>query len=59
MKCRYIFRIRSDHNIDQSISILKYWIGTVKDDYHSIYTEFEDDAKSFPGKDILINKITN
>ncbi|CAG9770550.1 unnamed protein product [Ceutorhynchus assimilis] len=51
-KDRISLWFRSDHNIDQSIGILKYWFKSVKNDYHSIYTEFEDN-KSYPGEESI------
>lgn len=42
--------IRSDHNTDRSITILKTWIESVKNKYHSVYTEFEEHQKSYPGE---------
>ncbi|KAJ8969935.1 hypothetical protein NQ314_001516, partial [Rhamnusium bicolor] len=39
---------RSDHNSDQSIEILRLWISSIKDDYHSISTEFVEGEKEFP-----------
>lgn len=42
------FRIKSDHNTDRSIEILKFWISSVKDSYHSIFTEFVDGGANYP-----------
>ncbi|KAG5887523.1 hypothetical protein JTB14_022135 [Gonioctena quinquepunctata] len=36
--------IRSDHNSDKSLEILRLWIAAVKDEYHSINTEFVEDV---------------
>lgn len=33
--------------MDQSIEILKLWILSVKDSYHSIYTEFVDSGSQY------------
>ncbi|XP_066250477.1 glycosyltransferase 25 family member [Euwallacea similis] len=44
--------ILSDHNSDQSIPILKSWVDTVREQYHSIYTEFEDGYPyTYPGEE--------
>lgn len=34
------YRIRSDHNEDNSVEILRKWISVVQHQYHSIHTEF-------------------
>nr|CAH7758151.1 unnamed protein product [Callosobruchus chinensis] len=47
-KNRISLWIRSDHNSDNSIQILKAWISSVKDKYHSINTEFIEDEKNYP-----------
>ncbi|XP_076272943.1 glycosyltransferase 25 family member isoform X1 [Rhynchophorus ferrugineus] len=47
-KHRMSLWIRSDHNVDNSIDILKVWIESVKDQYHSIHTEFETMDTKFP-----------
>ncbi|XP_018577272.1 glycosyltransferase 25 family member [Anoplophora glabripennis] len=47
-KNRISLWIRSDHNIDRSIEILRLWISSVKGDYHSINTEFSDLERGFP-----------
>ncbi|KAJ8924786.1 hypothetical protein NQ315_000939 [Exocentrus adspersus] len=46
-KSRIALWIRSDHNIDKSIEILKLWISSVKDDYHSLNTEFAEGEVEF------------
>ncbi|CAH1972786.1 unnamed protein product [Acanthoscelides obtectus] len=47
-KDRISLWIRSDHNSDNTIDILKVWISSVKHKYHSVNTEFIDDEKSYP-----------
>lgn len=42
------FRITSDHNKDRSIDILKLWVRSVKDSYHSIFTELVDIDTNYP-----------
>ncbi|KAL1516582.1 hypothetical protein ABEB36_000479 [Hypothenemus hampei] len=49
-KDRISLWIRSDHNSDESIKILNIWINSVTNQYHSIYTEFEDDDKTYMGE---------
>lgn len=45
-KDRLSLWIRSDHNVDDTITILRSWILAVQNKYHSIKTEFiEDDEK--------------
>ncbi|XP_057652350.1 glycosyltransferase 25 family member [Diorhabda carinulata] len=39
-KDRMALWIRSDHNVDNSLDILRQWIFSVKNKYHSIDTEF-------------------
>ncbi|XP_060535220.1 glycosyltransferase 25 family member [Cylas formicarius] len=46
-KNRISLWIRSDHNFDKSIVILRTWIKSVKESYHSIYTEFEEGTSKF------------
>lgn len=40
-------RIRSDHNVDQTVEILRKWIISVKTDYHSIYADLLEDDQPF------------
>ncbi|XP_049818713.1 glycosyltransferase 25 family member [Aethina tumida] len=40
--------IRSDHNSDRSIEILKVWVESVRKRYHSIHTEFDENETYFP-----------
>ncbi|KAI4471867.1 procollagen-lysine2-oxoglutarate 5-dioxygenase/glycosyltransferase 25 family member [Holotrichia oblita] len=39
---RYVDRIRSDHNIDNTVEILEKWIISVQHQYHSINSEYVD-----------------
>ncbi|KRT81243.1 hypothetical protein AMK59_5115, partial [Oryctes borbonicus] len=41
-KARIALRIRSDHNIDNTVEILEKWIISVQHQYHSINSEFID-----------------
>ncbi|KAK9732225.1 hypothetical protein QE152_g13032 [Popillia japonica] len=41
-KDRIALRIRSDHNIDNTVEILEKWIVSVQHQYHSINSEFVD-----------------
>lgn len=41
------FRIRSDHNIDNTVEILNKWINSVSEKYHSIDFESSDDNIDF------------
>ena len=41
------FRIRSDHNSDDTIEILKKCVNSVKTQYHRIETEFEEYDESY------------
>ncbi|KAJ8964651.1 hypothetical protein NQ317_012321, partial [Molorchus minor] len=47
-KNRISLWIKSDHNFDQSIEILKLWVSSVKDHYHSINTEYVEGGENFP-----------
>ncbi|XP_023029681.2 glycosyltransferase 25 family member [Leptinotarsa decemlineata] len=47
-KDRMSLRIRSDHNSDESLEILRLWIASVKNDYHSINTEFIEEDPRYP-----------
>ncbi|KAK4877567.1 hypothetical protein RN001_010073 [Aquatica leii] len=42
-KDRISLWLRSDHNIDNSIELLKLWVEDVHDQYHSIKTNFVED----------------
>lgn len=42
------FRIRSDHNSDKTLEILRKWINEVKDQYHMISTEFIEGDEAYP-----------
>lgn len=42
------FRIRSDHNIDGTIEILRKWVKSIDKEYHSIDLEFSVDEENFP-----------
>lgn len=41
------FRIRSDHNTDNSIELLKIWIDSVRDNYHLIDYELNENEENF------------
>lgn len=45
---QFVYRIRSDHNSDRSIEILKVWVESVRKRYHSIHTEFDENETYFP-----------
>ncbi|XP_050301712.1 glycosyltransferase 25 family member isoform X2 [Anthonomus grandis grandis] len=47
-KDRISLWIRSDHNSDNSIEILKFWITSIKDQYHAVFTEFEEGERKYP-----------
>ncbi|CAH0547323.1 unnamed protein product [Brassicogethes aeneus] len=47
-KHRISLWIRSDHNVDNGIEILKIWIEVNKLNYHSIHTHFEEENYIFP-----------
>ncbi|CAG9862154.1 unnamed protein product [Phyllotreta striolata] len=47
-KDRISLWIRSDHNADNSLEIIRQWISSVKDKYHSINTEFIEDGVQYP-----------
>lgn len=48
-KDRIALWIRSDHNSDNSIEILKVWLNSVQDDYHSVDSELDETSpKKFP-----------
>lgn len=42
-----IFRIRSDHNEDDSIAITKLWLNRVKPLYHNVDFAYNETEKSF------------
>ena len=39
------FRIKSDHNSDNSADIVREWLTRVQDDYHKVYA-YDDDTES-------------
>lgn len=49
-KDRMSLWIKSDHNADNSLEILRQWISSVKDNYHSINTEFIEDGAQYSGE---------
>ncbi|XP_050499113.1 glycosyltransferase 25 family member [Diabrotica virgifera virgifera] len=49
-KDRMALWIRSDHNTDNSLEIIRQWISSVKFKYHSINTEFIEDGTQYPGE---------
>lgn len=42
-----LFRIRSDHNIDNSSYILNKWLQTSGKDYHSVDVKIDDESKKY------------
>lgn len=46
-KCYNIFRIRSDHNEDDSIEITKTWLKRVEKLYHNVDFAFDETEKTF------------
>lgn len=49
-KERMALWIRSDHNEDNSLEILRQWISSVKNKYHSIDTEFVEECTKYPNE---------
>ncbi|EFA00173.1 glycosyltransferase 25 family member [Tribolium castaneum] len=47
-KNRISLWIRSDHNSDKTIEILRKWINAVKDEYRMISTEFVEENEGYP-----------
>lgn len=41
------FRIRSDHNIDDSVNLVQTWLNVHKDSYHSVDFQHEDLPQAF------------
>ncbi|XP_044269786.1 glycosyltransferase 25 family member [Tribolium madens] len=49
-KNRISLWIRSDHNSDKTIEILRKWINAVKDEYHLISTDFVEGDEAYPNE---------
>lgn len=35
----FLYRIRSDHNEDRTVEILKIWLSSIESQYHSVHAE--------------------
>nr|XP_042901961.1 glycosyltransferase 25 family member [Parasteatoda tepidariorum] len=42
------FRIRSDHNVDDSVNIIKTWLDKHESSYHSVDSILDDSPETFP-----------
>ncbi|KPU73184.1 uncharacterized protein Dana_GF26781 [Drosophila ananassae] len=49
-KQRIAFWLRSDHNADDSVNVLKQWLDHSAESYHSVNFSFETDEKSYPNE---------
>lgn len=43
----FYYRIRSDHNIDDSVNLIQTWLNIHQDSYHSVDFQYEDIPETF------------
>lgn len=54
IKYSILYRIRSDHNIDKTNEILKLWLNSIEDAYHSVNASLLDGDDFFPDENETI-----